>query len=78
MAGTKGRIALQGGTASSRDQQRWDQYGADRLAALRTDPGRFVVTTPPYAHMPFVKGLVAAIGPVAGHEGSNWAAAMAS
>jgi SAM-dependent methyltransferase len=32
------------------DQQRWDQYGADRLAALSADPGRFVVTRPPYAH----------------------------
>jgi SAM-dependent methyltransferase len=59
---------LHGGAASSRDQQRWDQYGADRLSALRTDPDRFVVTKPPYAHMPFVKGLVAAIGPVAGKQ----------
>jgi SAM-dependent methyltransferase len=59
---------LHGGAASSRDQQRWDQYGADRLAALQADPGRFVVTKPPYAHMPFVKGLVAALGDVAGKQ----------
>jgi SAM-dependent methyltransferase len=50
----------------SADQQRWDQYGADRLAALDADPGRYIVTRPPYAQMPFVQGLVAAIGPVGG------------
>lgn len=53
-------------TGSSRDQQRWDQYGVERLAALDADPGRFIVTHPPYAQLPFVRGLVAAIGPVAG------------
>jgi SAM-dependent methyltransferase len=50
------------------DQQRWDQYGADRLAAIEADPGRFVVTKPQYAQMPFVQGLVAAIGPVDGQR----------
>jgi SAM-dependent methyltransferase len=50
------------------DQQRWDRYGADRLMALDADPGRFVVTKPPYAHMPFVQGLVATIGPVTGEQ----------
>ena len=50
------------------EQRRWDRYGADRLEALRTHPERFVVETPPYAEMPFVKGLVAALGPVAGKD----------
>jgi SAM-dependent methyltransferase len=52
----------------SREQQRWDRYGADRLAALAADPERFVVTAPPYARMPFVQGLVGALGSVDGKQ----------
>jgi SAM-dependent methyltransferase len=51
---------------TSPEQDRWDEYGARQLAALESDPERFVVTDPPDADMPFVKGLVAALGPVAG------------
>jgi 2-polyprenyl-3-methyl-5-hydroxy-6-metoxy-1,4-benzoquinol methylase len=60
-------VGLTGGTSSSREQQRWDQYGAERLVALNANPGRFVVTNPPYAHKPPVqRGLMTAIGDVAG------------
>jgi hypothetical protein len=37
------RVAEHGEPAGSRDQERWDQYGADRLGALVTAPERFAM-----------------------------------
>ena len=59
-------MSAHGRPTPSADQQRWDQYGADRLLALAADPKRFVITAPPYARMPYVQGLVGALGPVTG------------
>ena len=51
---------------NTQPQVRWDEYGRDRLEAMERDPGAFSITTYPEAQMPFMQGLVTALGPVRG------------